>query len=294
MPEKHYFPGVDPRLLRAVRDDTVFFSPEEQRAWFHLVDVLRQADAFSLEAASVGNVTWRQLFDQPAAYRGDLVTVAGLARRVTVEQPRSPAATVARYYKVWLQPSDHPTSPMIVYCLELPDGFPVGDEIKQPVAVTGFFFKRTAYKAHDRIWLAPLLVAKTLRWRPAAAVSEPQTRVPFWAVVLAAAIIGLGLAWLMWRRAAQGSRLSSYTTERSAPTVQNNHAIADHLATIDRATATVEDNALASAQHATHRETERTETPPRDPASLRSDGDQSQEPRTDETDEGADDRLHPE
>ena len=70
---RKYFPGVKPEYLQAVRDDTVFRG-SEHKAWFHLLDVLSRAEAQALRA-STGEVSFVQLHEQPAAYRGELVTV---------------------------------------------------------------------------------------------------------------------------------------------------------------------------------------------------------------------------
>lgn len=223
MQPKNVFPGVDPHELEAVRDDTVFFNSAEKKAWFHLVEVLEHSGADRLKAASTGKVSWRQLFDQPSAYRGELVTVTGLLRRVNEEKPRREEAAIQRYYKTWLQPDDNPTSPMIVYCLELPEGFPIGLKIKEAVTITGVFFKRTAYQAQGKIWLAPLLVAKTLTWKRAVAQQETSAEpAPLWLIALIAAAFGLIVARLLW------SRTPAVNSARSDPIAANRFRGASH------------------------------------------------------------------
>jgi hypothetical protein len=190
-----YFPGVRPEDFEAVRDDTL--SRLDDRACsLHLFDILNRTDQQTLQSASVGPVSYAQLFRQPNQYRGRLVTVSGIVRRANRIELFPNDFGLTEYYQVWLWPSDNPAAPMAIYCLELPKGFPSGMEVAEQAEVTGFFFKRLAYRARDTVRLAPEVLAKTLRWdvRPVATPAEPATTWPIAAVVGVAALVTLLLA----------------------------------------------------------------------------------------------------
>lgn len=180
-------------LAEQVRDDRGVV-PSEWDAWLALFDVLNRADPRQIEAASIGAVTFVQLFDDSESYRGRVVTTRGRIRRAhRADTPRNQFG-LTTYYQLWLQPDDHPRDPISVWCLRLPAGFPTGMEIDQRAQITGFYFKRTTYLAGDGKWRrAPMLLARSIHWQPSA---EPAATAPaphsFWLVALAA----LGLAAL--------------------------------------------------------------------------------------------------
>ena len=158
-----YFPGVKPKLLEQARDNTTF-RYDERHAWFNLLGVLRKTPEPVLEKASLGRVSYFQLFEQSNEYRGKLVTIRGRIHRVlSMRAPRNDAG-IERYYQLVVQPEDAPDYPIIVYCLELPDGFPTGERVLEDAKITGFYFKRWAYPAKNALRTAPTLVAKTLCW----------------------------------------------------------------------------------------------------------------------------------
>ena len=78
-----YFRAVQPQLLESIRDNTYFRSVETE-AWFHLLDILQQSVPEELAEASLGEVGYVQMVQQPHAYRGRIVTVCGTVRRAEV------------------------------------------------------------------------------------------------------------------------------------------------------------------------------------------------------------------
>jgi hypothetical protein len=175
--------------LHAIEDDTVL-RPQEYDAFYHLFGALRAADDDALAAASSGQATFVQLFQQPDTYRGQVVTLDGTVRGVYELTAGANPHGVERYYQLWLQPPDR-RLPIVVQCLDLPDGFPIGTSLDEPVHVVGIFYKRWAYLAQDALRTAPMILARTVQWQPATA-SETSTVVPVglltWAIVVAAAL----------------------------------------------------------------------------------------------------------
>jgi len=160
---KRYFPGVVPEYLNEVEDDTVFRGVERD-AWFHLFEILKRADEATLTKGATCRVSFLQLFGQSNEYRGDLVTVGGIARRVHLLAAPKNDYGVGEYYQVWVTPYDNPSSVMVVYVLLLPKGFPTGFDLAENVEIVGFYFKRWVYNAQDGIRTAPVLLARTLQW----------------------------------------------------------------------------------------------------------------------------------
>ncbi|MFT7643371.1 MAG: hypothetical protein ACI9G1_005136, partial [Pirellulaceae bacterium] len=162
---------LDEITLNRVRDNTIWRASESY-AWFRLLDRLRTADNEDLRAQS--EVTgFLPLYRQSKQYRGKLVTVRGQARMVYRVDAEENIYGLNHYYIIWLKPANGPNKPLVVYSLSLPDGFPLVankedsgamTELKENVEITGYFFKKWAYRAKDGINTAPLLVAKEPVW----------------------------------------------------------------------------------------------------------------------------------
>jgi hypothetical protein len=164
---------LDAVFLKAVRDNTVF-TDSEKDAWFRLFERLQQADLSWLEGESRGEIAFAQLYREPDAYRGQLVTVRGTVRLGYYRQAPRNLYGIGGYYLFWLRPVGS-TNPIVVYSLEVPEGFPDvraleaqgrKPELFEDVQFTGYFFKRWAYRAEDGTRLAPLVLAKCPRWEP--------------------------------------------------------------------------------------------------------------------------------
>src|SRR5262249_20572092 len=130
----------------------------------------RAPDELRLESS--GPISYAQLFKQSSTYRGKLVTVRGTAADVYwVEAPEN-AYGIKRYWVYWLHP-EGANSPILVYSLDKPEGFPFIDiseagRKKMPsledVEFTGFFFKRYAYQGQGGIYTAPMILAREPVW----------------------------------------------------------------------------------------------------------------------------------
>jgi hypothetical protein len=200
-PARQFFSGVKPEWFTVIRDNTPS-SQAEQTCTLPLLDILQKTDLDKLCKASLGRITYAQLFRQPGEYRGQLVTVLGTIRAAhRVELPKNQYG-IQEYYQVWLYPIDNRFQPIVVYCLGLPKAFPTGDTIAEQGELTGFFLKRWAYSAKNDIYAAPTLLAKTLQWqrRPIARQAEPVDLGWTAFAIAVAAVLAMLTAWLIYVR----------------------------------------------------------------------------------------------
>lgn len=201
---------LDRLELRAIQDNTPFRASERE-IWFRLLGKLQQRSADELQRGSVGPIGYAQLFKQPAAYRGKLVTIRGTANDVYwVEAPPN-AYGIERYWVYWLRPAGGPNSPIIVYSLHKPKGFPFVDIAdsgrgKMPsledVEFTAILFKRYAYQGQGGVFTAPMLLAREPQWLQSAFSSQPNLPSPltFLAVASGLALLAAGLAlWVYYQ-----------------------------------------------------------------------------------------------
>jgi hypothetical protein len=215
---------LDAVALAEVRDNAVFRSAE-RHAWFRMLEKLDRRRLDELEQASTGRVGFIQLFKQSDIYRGKLVTVRGTAQLAYRVQAPSNFYGIDEYYVFWLAPAGGPNSPIAVYALETPPGFPAildkdqdgaTTTLDEEVEFTGYFFKRWAYEAHDGLRVAPLVLAKTPRWAAPmpAAPGVPVDAVSLAMYLLGALAVGVMIALLAywqgeWRSARQRAYAAS-------------------------------------------------------------------------------------
>jgi hypothetical protein len=165
--------GIQREHLVQIRDDTPWIRGDELPAWFNLWNVLSRSDKHQLNAESTGKVGFAELFQQPNAFRGKLVTVRGSARRTTYLEAGDNSRGLEGYYRVIVWPEGGPAEPIFVYVLELPKGFPVGEDVRAELQATGFFFKRMVYPAQSEGELrrAPVIMARSVDWLDSAEVT---------------------------------------------------------------------------------------------------------------------------
>lgn len=194
-----FFPGVRAEQFGAIRDHT-HVRGAESNAWFNLFEVLDKADSAALAKQSLGRVGFVQLFEQPAHYRGKLVTVRGVAKRAfNMKAPKNDVG-IDGYHQIWLFPQGGPMSPIVVCALEVPDGFPNSrlpegkfKNISAEIEATGFFFKNWAYSTGNEILSAPMLMAKTIEWKKPSAANQANTRPRVSVGVMVAAVVGVAI-----------------------------------------------------------------------------------------------------
>ena len=200
---------LDDVAVASIRDNTVSRAAEKA-VWFRWFQRLRDTSPEKLRTESLGPTGYLPLFKQPRDYRGKVVTVRGvvhLAYRVAAPKNR---VGISHYYLCWLRPAGGPNSPIVIYSLELPPGFPpVKDkfeeggmtQLHEEVEFTGLFFKRWAYQTARDIQVAPVVLAKAPRWQAPVVASDPG---PSWAtlgaVLAVAAATGIGIVLIAVRR----------------------------------------------------------------------------------------------
>lgn len=193
---------LDHVAVAAIRDNTMS-RIAEKGVWFHWLEKLRDADPEQLRAASVGPTGYLSLFKQSADYRGKVVTVRGTVHQAyRVPAPKN-LPGIQYFYVFWLRPAGGPNSPIVIYCLETPPGFPqlkdkLADggvtELHEEMEFTGYYFKRWAYQAAEDILVAPLVLARVPGWTPPPpAAADGPTWSLIAAVVATAAVLGVGI-----------------------------------------------------------------------------------------------------
>ncbi len=213
---------IDELTLLRIEDDTLFLRPAEREIWLRLQGRARDTDPARLRQESLGQVGYLQLFKQPGEYRGRPVSVRGTVKHAYRVAASENYLGIKEHFVLWLMPDGGPTSPIVVYALDMPPGFPEikpsgdGDLLKlhEDVSVTGFFLKRGAYLGKDGTYTAPLILANVPQWNRRDVTLTDTARFSFgpaWLVPsiiasLAVSAVLIGLAWWWLRRSEAQSR----------------------------------------------------------------------------------------
>ncbi len=214
---------LDQRAWAQVKDNTVLRSAETD-AWYRCWDQFElTATRARIEAAP--RATFVQLFAQPSEFRGRLVKVSGIVKSAYHVTSRTTRFGIDGYVVLGLLPRDHSGSPIVIYCTELPAGFPkidAGDpsgsgvSLNEEVEITGYFFKRWLHRSLEGMTLSPLILGKVTDWKRRAAPSQAAAHPPITrGVLLVSAVVMALLAALIAVSVYRGSRWSSTDTARS-------------------------------------------------------------------------------
>jgi hypothetical protein len=143
--------------------------------------------AYVQKRAAIGLSSVGPMFNEPADSVGKFFVIEGIARRavrIVVDDPSrataaGAAAPLTHYYELDVFPTDAQNNPVICCVARLPEGFPTGDLIREPVRVSGIFFKKWAYARRPDQGAAdsaaparvapPLMLAAEPQWLPASA-----------------------------------------------------------------------------------------------------------------------------
>ena len=160
--------------------------------------------------AGNGQSSVATMFLQPEKEVGELFYFEGTARRA-VWIAAEGQDDIAGYYELEVFPSEArllDNRPIVCCVSELPDGFSVGDEIREPVRIAGIFFKSWRYRGRDTIdergetesqrrLYTPVLLSKQPVW-----LKHSGDRTNAWAIwggaafLVALLVLWASMAWL--------------------------------------------------------------------------------------------------
>lgn len=193
--QRQLVPGVTLEPLLKVRDDSAFMSVDYD-GYFQLLHVLLTTDESELRNYARRGVTYYQLYNQSAAYRGELLEIQGSVRSVyrDLQARRDNQSGVQKYHQLWLSPHDAPGEVVVAHVLELPPNLPASGSVAGDVSLVGFMFKRWAYQSADReLRSTPLLLAQSFSWsRPQVVAAPPRNYVQELIIAISVAVVVAG------------------------------------------------------------------------------------------------------
>jgi hypothetical protein len=162
------------QLIGIEQDKPVGYAnnPEEKKAYNFVLLHARDVPLEDLRKGANREVTRVHLMEQSERYKGELVRVSGIVRRVVKYD--APKALwndgIKDLYEIWLY---HPPGNefFCVVVSSLPEGVPTGEEVEFEAECEAYFFKRYLYRAPNPNGVAPL-------WRKVPLLLGNSIRVP--------------------------------------------------------------------------------------------------------------------
>jgi hypothetical protein len=197
--------GLSKLNFAIVRHDAGFL-PEERQLWGNVFFAIRNMTDTSMSSRSLGVVRFSQLYGQPEAYCGKIVTVQGELKRVEQGKPLIDGSPLTPTFRCWIRPESE-NNPLALDVLELPPSLRalVGKDqtktSKFTIQADGVFLKRLAYRSRSGPRVAPLVLCRSLTATPqvSAATQEGELQwVP--ATIASAAVLAvIAIVWIAWR-----------------------------------------------------------------------------------------------
>ena len=180
------------RALVSVKDNTLGIRRDEADAYFRLLDHVKHVSLSDLERAAATDVQYVNLMTEPDRFRGEPITIQGDLWRLYEFEAGPNTRGFTTLYEAWIFTGDSSNHPYRVVSTSLPRTLTPGEDIRRPVRVTGYFFKREGYPSQTGMHVAPTLLATTVTpFRPAHAIPLTDTIVPYVTGVVSA--VGLAL-----------------------------------------------------------------------------------------------------
>lgn len=183
---------IDKSYLDVVQDNTMGIRREEAKPYYWLLDHARSVAASKLEKTGRRDVLYLNLMTEPDQFRGEPITIEGdLWRLYEYEASRNDYG-VERVYEGWVFTGDSANNPYRVVFTSLPRGIEPGENLRKPVRLTGYFFKREGYPSNGGVHFTPTLLARRITINPMPnGIPLTSGIVPYMIVVIMA--VGLGL-----------------------------------------------------------------------------------------------------
>ncbi|MDB5342266.1 MAG: hypothetical protein JWP89_643 [Schlesneria sp.] len=142
-------------LLGLVTDGAPL-KPREMPAYWQLLQWSQTASTAELDQRALHDVPFTQLCEQPAKYRGKLISMRLHVQRVLKYDAPSNPLELQDVYEAWGGTDESRSFPYVVVFSQCPDGLPIGTDIRGEVNFVGYFLKVMKNNAHG----APLLVGR--------------------------------------------------------------------------------------------------------------------------------------
>jgi hypothetical protein len=191
----------DPLVFGRIKHRSLEFTEDEIDAFYRLLEHARKVDYARQVQVAHENVArhealFRQqpknarikfslfadVFTNPEDYTGELLFMTGYVRKLIKHPLDRDDPHPIQTYEAWMYTPDSQHNPVVIVFSELPPNMPVGGDLVESIDVAGYFFKIDGYHAQDLIRVAPMLLAKTIEWKPRIVAESTKERIIYFVV----------------------------------------------------------------------------------------------------------------
>lgn len=193
---------IEAELIAQIKDNAVGIRPSERDLQYYLLAKTRDVPLAAMKAAARGDIAFGVVMNDSPSFLCTLMTVRGEIRRLNPMPVGVNDYGVDKFYEAWLFNRDSGNRPYRIICTSIPEGIPMGIDLKSGTVVTatGYYFKRYGYPAvGNRLHVAPMIISKTLEWhRPFSATRRNEMDImPY--VLGVVVVFGLAAGFTLWR-----------------------------------------------------------------------------------------------
>ncbi len=183
-------------LLGLVTDGSPL-KPREMPAYWQLMQWSQTASTAELDQRALHDVPFTQLCEQPAKYRGKLISMRLHVRRVLqYDAPVNPLE-LHDVYEAWGWTDESRSFPYVVVFSQCPKGLPIGTEVQGEANFVGYFLKVMKIEgAKNNARGAPLLIGRMqLASPPVAPKQDSLDPAVFWWILGGTAAVAGFSVW---------------------------------------------------------------------------------------------------
>jgi len=186
--------GFDKSILRRVKDNTIGIRSDEADAYYHLLNHANRVSATELERAGATDVLYINLMTDPDRFRGVAITIHGDLWRLYEFKAGPNKYGFKSLYEAWVFTADSDNHPYRIVFTKLPRDLEPGENLRRPVRVTGYFFKREGYASSGGMHVTPTMLAqRVIPFLPPNAPPRTDAILPYMIGLISA----IGLAFLV-------------------------------------------------------------------------------------------------
>jgi hypothetical protein len=225
-----------PEQIAKIRDNAVGIRAAEREVYHDILARVRDTPLKVQQQAASHDVSFPVLMTESREFIGKLITVKGEIRGLRRILPGANDHGIEHLWEAWMFNNDSGMNPYIIRCTSIPQGIPTGMQLKSGtvVEVTGYYFKRFGYPTQDdRLHVAPMILARTLKWFKPRSVQQPNDLglIPY--VLGFAAIIGTTIGVLLYRFRSSDRKFERELLRRLTEAPREAIAAIDQLPIID-------------------------------------------------------------
>jgi hypothetical protein len=158
-------------------------------------------EAFVKSAKENAHVTFGHLWTDPARYRGRVIPIEGLLKRLRRIPATKPLQNegISEVYEGWVYGPTRGSTPFCIIFTTLPEGVKPAEDLSLRVSFCGYFLKKMRYRAVDGDRETPLLIGPTIYLpKDDSAPSGPISRTAILAVVAVLATVVAAMLSISW------------------------------------------------------------------------------------------------